>query len=82
MLLDSCCNNNTIKIKSIDQYKIFEKLNECKNYEIALMTTFNFEINFFERCILNNLYNKNIKKPNKKLKKQVKQNKTKKKKKK
>ena len=25
MLLDSCCNNYTIKIKSIDQYKKFLK---------------------------------------------------------
>ena len=33
-----------------------------KDYKIALMTTFNFEIDFFERFILNRLYDYNIRK--------------------
>ena len=33
-----------------------------KDYKIALMTTFNFEIDFFERFILNQLYDNNIRK--------------------
>ena len=33
-----------------------------KDYEIALMTTFNFEIEFFERFVLNQLYDNNIRK--------------------
>ena len=36
--------------------KIFEELANCKGYDIALITTFNFDINFFERCLLGRLY--------------------------
>ena len=46
----------------MEDFKIFEQLEKCKDYDIALMTTFNFDINFFERSILNILYNNNIKK--------------------
>ena len=34
MLLDSCCDNNTIKIKSIDQYKFLKKIKVYKNETI------------------------------------------------
>lgn len=37
-------------------------INKSKGYDIALFTTFNFEIPFFERNILNSLINNNIKK--------------------
>lgn len=33
-----------------------------RDYKIALMTTFNFEIDFFERFVLNQLYDNNIRK--------------------
>ncbi len=36
-------------------------LSKSKGYEIALFTTYNFEIQFFERSILNRLENNNIK---------------------
>ena len=36
--------------------KIIEELKKTKKYQIALMTTFNFDIDFFERSILNILY--------------------------
>ena len=42
--------------------KILDVFSKSKNYDIALMTTFNFDITFFERSILNRLYENNIKK--------------------
>lgn len=40
--------------------KILEEISNSNGYSIALLTTFNFEINYFERAILNSLYEKNI----------------------
>lgn len=42
--------------------KILDIFLKSKNYDIALMTTFNFDITFFERSILNRLYENNVKK--------------------
>ena len=42
--------------------KITEEIAKSKGYSIALLTTFNFEINYFERCILNSLYDNEIRK--------------------
>ena len=42
--------------------KILDVFSNTKNYDIALMTTFNFDVNFFERSILNRLYENNVKK--------------------
>lgn len=41
--------------------RIIDEISNSKGYSIALLTTFNFEINYFERAILNALYDKNIK---------------------
>lgn len=41
--------------------RIIEEISDSKGYSIALLTTFNFEISYFERVILNSLYDKNIK---------------------
>lgn len=40
--------------------RIIEEISNSKGYSIALLTTFNFEISYFERAILNSLYDKNI----------------------
>lgn len=40
--------------------KIIDEITYSKGYSIALLTTFNFEISYFERVILNSLYDKNI----------------------
>ena len=42
--------------------KIIDEIKESKGYSIALFTTFNFEINYFERAILNTLYGNDIRK--------------------
>lgn len=42
--------------------KILDVFSNTKNYDIALMTTFNFDVSFFERSILNRLYENNVKK--------------------
>ena len=42
--------------------KIVDEIKESKGYSIALFTTFNFEINYFERVILNTLYDNEVKK--------------------
>ncbi len=42
--------------------KIIDVFSNTKTYDIALMTTFNFDIGFFERAILNRLYENNVKK--------------------
>jgi hypothetical protein len=41
--------------------RIVEEISNSKGYSIALLTTFNFEISYFERAVLNALYDKNIK---------------------
>ena len=41
--------------------RIVEEISNRKGYSIALLTTFNFEISYFERAVLNALYDKNIK---------------------
>lgn len=40
--------------------RILDEISNSKGYSIALLTTFNFEISYFERTILNSLYDKNI----------------------
>lgn len=42
--------------------KILDVFSNTKTYDIALITTFNFDVNFFERSILNRLYENNVKK--------------------
>jgi HKD family nuclease len=44
------------------KYSILDELAKSNGYEIALMTTFNFEIGFFERAVLNRLYTCDVKK--------------------
>ena len=44
------------------KYKLLEEVARCSGYDIALMTTFNFDIKFFERAILNPLYARGLKK--------------------
>jgi HKD family nuclease len=44
------------------KYSILDEIANGSGYDIALMTTFNFEISFFERAVLNRLYAKEIKK--------------------
>lgn len=46
----------------MDRINILDLLRKSKKYDIALMTTFNFEIAFFERNILNKLYDNGIRK--------------------
>ena len=41
--------------------RIVDEISNSIGYSIALLTTFNFEIDYFERAILNVLYDKNIK---------------------
>ena len=41
--------------------RIVDEISNSKGYSIALLTTFNFEISYFERALLNALYDKNIK---------------------
>ena len=43
------------------KYSILDELARCSGYDIALMTTFNFEIGFFERAVLNRLFAKDVK---------------------
>ena len=40
--------------------RILDEISNSKGYSIALLTTFNFEISYFERAILSSLYDKNI----------------------
>lgn len=44
------------------KYKLLEEVARCSGYDIALMTTFNFDIKYFERAILNPLYARGLKK--------------------
>ena len=43
-------------------YSIINELKKCSGYDIALMTTYNFEIEYFERAILSVLNAGNVKK--------------------
>ena len=43
------------------KYSILDELAKCSGYDIALMTTFNFEIGFFERAVLNRFFAKDVK---------------------
>lgn len=45
----------------METIKALEILDKSKGYEYALMTTFGFDIGFFERFILNRLYDNDIK---------------------
>ncbi len=42
--------------------RILDIFSNVKKYDIALMTTFNFDIGFFERAVLNRLYENNVRK--------------------
>ena len=44
-----------------EKYSILDELAKCSGYDIALMTTFNFEIGFFERAVLNRFMVKDVK---------------------
>lgn len=41
--------------------RIVDEISNSKGYSIALLTTFNFEISYFERAVFNVLYDNNIK---------------------
>lgn len=45
-----------------NKYSLLEEISKCSGYDYALMTTFNFDIKFFERAILNPLYARGLKK--------------------
>ena len=45
----------------MDKYKLLEKLTNSKGYDIALFSTFNFDIKFFDRAISRPLIDKGIK---------------------
>lgn len=46
----------------IKKYSILEELGKASGYDIALMTTYNYEIKFFERAVLNKLYANDVRK--------------------
>ena len=46
----------------MDRINVLDLLRKSKKYDIALMTTFNFEISFFERNILNKFFDNGIRK--------------------
>ena len=48
--------------ESEKKYSILEEIQKCSGYEIALMTTFNFEIPYFERAILSALLSGGVRK--------------------
>ena len=43
------------------RFNILGELAGCSGYDMALLTTFNFEIGFFERAVLNRLFARDIK---------------------
>ena len=45
-----------------ERTRLIEEITKSKGYSIALFTTFNFEIEFFERAILGRLYDNGIRK--------------------
>ena len=46
----------------MERINILENLRKSKKYDIALLTTFNLELSFFERSILNKLYDNGTRK--------------------
>lgn len=44
------------------RYSIIEAITKAQGFDIALMTTFNFDIDYFERVIVSQLYEKNVRK--------------------
>lgn len=46
----------------MDEFKIIDQLNNSKGYDIALFTTFNFDIRYFDRAIVRALENFGVKK--------------------
>jgi len=36
-----------------DDHRLLKQLNKCSGYDIALMTSFNFDIRFFEQAVMN-----------------------------
>ena len=44
------------------KYSLLDELSHCSGYDYALMTTFNFDIKFFERAILSQFYARGLKK--------------------
>ena len=46
----------------MDRINILEIIKNSRKYDVALLTTFNFEIEFFERSILNKLYDNGTRK--------------------
>ena len=46
----------------MDTYKALEEIEKSTGYEIALITTFNIDVEFFERFIVNKLYNNGVRK--------------------
>ena len=46
----------------MDRINILNIISKSRNYDIALLTTFNFEISFFEKVILNKLYDNGTRK--------------------
>ena len=45
-----------------ERTRLIEEIIKCKGYSIALFTTFNFEIEYFERAILGRLYDNGVRK--------------------
>ena len=45
-----------------DSYSLLDILQKSVGYDIALLTTYNFDIRLFERAILNSLYSNNVRK--------------------
>lgn len=46
----------------MDNYKALEEIEKSTGYEIALITTFNIDVEFFERFIINRLYSNGVRK--------------------
>lgn len=46
----------------MDEYKIIDQLNNAKGYDIALITTFNFDVRYFDRAVVRALNNCGVKK--------------------
>lgn len=45
-----------------DRTRIIEEITKSRDYKVALFTTFNFEIDYFERAILNRLFDNGVRK--------------------
>ena len=46
----------------MERINVLDSLRKSKKYDVALLTTFNLELSFFERSILNKLYDNDIRK--------------------